>query len=116
MVESDTIELGKMWLGLFGTGEDPMLQPALYERETEPKPKKVGDPVARRAPMLLGAGRNDDLLIGCEQMVPIYAAEGKDRMQVNIAVIRKADGNEQVVVFDRPAYLVNNAGKTVERY
>ena len=115
MVEADTIEMGKMWLGMYGSkGESTT--PALYEYSKDPTPSKDENPVARKTPILLAAGRNDDMLLDYVQMAPIYESEGKDRVQVNIAVIRKSDGDEQIVTFLSPAYLMNNAGKTIEKF
>jgi len=119
--ESDRIELGKMWLGVFGTIGDPMTQLALFDQPEEPErePDSVV-PVARKVPILLGVDvgcptNAADVLVDVNYTKEIFDTSGAVRKQVNIALLRKANGDEQLVVFDRPAYLMNDAGKTVEK-
>jgi len=121
MYESDHIELGKMWIGVFGGLGDPMTQLALYEQEEEPKPKKGGDPVARRCPILLGVDvgaeeNKNDVLVDHSFLHDVFRdMQGTTRKQVRIAILHKANGDEQLVVFAQPAYLMNEAGKTIEK-
>ena len=120
MYESDHIELGKMWIGVFGDLGDPMTQLALYEQEEDPKPKKGGDPIACRCPILLGTDigvqeNKNDVLVDSSFLHDVFETQGATRKQVRIAILHKANGEEQLVVFAQPAYLMNEAGKTIEK-
>jgi hypothetical protein len=119
--ESDRIELGKMWLGIFGDIGEPMTQLALYDQPEEPmRDPDAVVPAARKVPILLGADvgcptNSTDVLVDVNYTKEIFDTQGKERKQVNMAVLRKANGDEQIVVFDRPAYLINDAGKTIDK-
>ena len=118
LYEADKIELGKMWIGFFGKRNEPGTQLALFDREKEPIDDPE-NPVARRAPILLGldVGKTEcrsDLLLDCQSLHEVFDTSGDVRKQVNMAMLHKANGDEQLVVFGQ-AYLMNAAGKTVEK-
>lgn len=119
LYEAEKIELGKAWIGFFGPRGDPGTQLALFDREREPQENPDGDPVARRAPILLGLNaekteRWSDLLLDCHSLHEVFATNGETRAQVNMALVHRANGDERLVVFGQ-AYLMNDAGKTVEK-
>lgn len=119
--ESDKIELGRMWIGFFGKKGDPGTQLALFDQEEEPEddPDAIV-PVAHKVPILLGTDiggpqNSADMLVDCNYLREVFDTQGQVRKQVNVAVLRKANGDEQIVAFWKPAYLMNDAGKTVEK-
>jgi|GEM_PF-6260754 len=122
MYESDKVELGKMWLGVFGEIGDPNTQLALYEWEQdEPQSNDPNaPPKAKRVPILLGVDiggpdNKHDLLVDPLYAGEIFESHGALRKPIHVAVLHKANGAEQLVAFVSPAYVMNDAGKTVEK-
>ena len=116
MFETCEVEVGDGWLGSFGVDLERDWKFALYSEPEELGVKEFGQPIARRAPLLI-AGANNDLFVDDTACGPVIDSNGKDRVKVKMAVFirTESEGGDKVIAFNTPAYLMNDAGKTIEK-
>jgi hypothetical protein len=116
MLESSEVEVGTGWLGSFGAKGDVNWRFALYDTEVDCVVKSADEPVARRAPLLI-AGEDNDMFVDETVCGQIIDTNGEARVNVKMAVIVRTEnaGGDKIIVFNTPAYLMNDAGRTIER-
>lgn len=114
MFEANVIEVGEMYLGFFASDPEGPDEFALYEDPEGVMVKTLGKPPRLRAPIRVGAPV-DWLFVDDEVTDPIIDMP-KTRVKVKVARIKQQEEDDLLIAFSGyPAYLMNNAGKTVEK-